>query len=221
LFAKNLKPRALAIIRPLTNAFIRSGIHPNALTMVGLLVSCWAAWIYADGSLVWAGAVLMLAGLFDVLDGAVAREGHRITKFGAFLDSNIDRYAEIVVFLGILVRFTESPWTQLAAFLTITGSLMVSYSRARAEGLGESVSGGLLQRPERVLLLVLGSLAGEAGLRTVLWIMAGLTHGTTLQRILGVRMSLRGSGGHSRAEEEDPGEQPPMEAREAGALPPA
>ncbi len=181
---KDLKPTVLAIMRPLTTALIRSGIHPNALTGIGLGISILAGWIYGIGALGWAATILLLAGLFDMLDGAVAREGQRTSRFGAFLDSNVDRYAEIVVFVGIVWRFRGDEITQVVALLAITGSLMVSYTKARAEGLGHEVSGGLLQRPERIIMLALGTYFGVVGLKIVLWILAILTNITSIQRMV-------------------------------------
>jgi CDP-diacylglycerol--glycerol-3-phosphate 3-phosphatidyltransferase len=196
---KHLKAAVLAILRPITAALIRSGIHPNALTYVGFAVSLAAAWQYAGGSLAWAAVLVLVAGLFDLLDGAVARESAQATRWGAFLDSNVDRYAEIVVFVGILWRFQEDPVAQLGAAVAISGSLMVSYTKARAEGLGEEVGGGLLQRPERIVLLALGSFFGDVGLRAVVWILAVFTNLTSVQRMVLVARSMkrreaRGSG---------------------------
>jgi CDP-diacylglycerol--glycerol-3-phosphate 3-phosphatidyltransferase len=186
-----IKPATIAVLRPATRALIRSGIHPNTLTFAGLFVSVVAAWVYARGSLAWAGTVLLVAGLFDLLDGAVARESGRVSRYGAFLDSSIDRYAEIAVFLGILVRFGGDAFTQIAVLLAVAGSLMVSYTKARAEGLGQQVSGGLLQRPERVVLLALGSFFGADFLRLMLWLMAVLTNLTTVQRMVLVAGAMR------------------------------
>jgi CDP-diacylglycerol--glycerol-3-phosphate 3-phosphatidyltransferase len=188
---KHLKAAVLAILRPITAALIRSGIHPNALTFAGFAVSACAAWQYAAGSLAWAAALVLAAGVFDLLDGAVAREGARASRWGAFLDSNVDRYAEIVVFVGILWRFQGDAVAQLGAAIAICGSLMVSYTKARAEGLGEEVGGGLLQRPERVVLLALGSFFGEAGLRAVIWILAVFTNLTSVQRMILVARSMK------------------------------
>lgn len=189
--AKDLKPAVLAILRPVTGALIRSRIHPNTLSYAGLAVSIAAAWMYADGPLLGAALLLLLAGVFDLLDGAVAREGHRMSRFGAFLDSNLDRYAEIVVFVGILWRFQGETVTQVVTVLAITGSLMVSYTKARAEGLGQEVSGGFLQRPERIVLLALGSFFQEGGLKVVLWILAVFTNLTSVQRMVLVAKSMR------------------------------
>lgn len=189
--AKDLKPAVLAILRPLTGALIRSRIHPNTLSYAGLAVSMAAAWVYGAGPLVTAALLLLVAGVFDLLDGAVAREGQRMSRFGAFLDSNLDRYAEIAVFVGILWRFQGELLTQTIAVLAITGSLMVSYTKARAEGLGQEVSGGMLQRPERIVLLALGSFFHEGGLRVVLWILAVFTNLTSVQRMVLVAKSMR------------------------------
>ena len=209
LLGKNLKPGILSILRPLTTALIRSGIHPNALTFAGFAVSLGAAWIYAAGSLVWAAVLVLIAGVFDLLDGAVAREGARMSRYGAFLDSNVDRYAEIVVFVGILWRFQGDGITQLGIVVAITGSLMVSYTKARAEGLGEEVGGGWLQRPERVVLLAFGSFFGDGGLRAVIWILALFTNLTSIQRMRLVARSMKKqetSSGESSTVSVDPGE---------------
>ncbi len=191
MLGKNLKPAVLSVLRPLTTALIRSGIHPNSLTFAGLAVSIGAAWLYGTGSLVWAAVLVLVAGVFDLLDGAVAREGARMSRYGAFLDSNVDRYAEIVVFIGILWRFQGDGATQLGAVIAITGSLMVSYTKARAEGLGEEVGGGWMQRPERVVLLALGSFFGEGGLQVVVWILALFTNVTSWQRMRLVAAAMK------------------------------
>ncbi len=184
LLARSLKPHVLSILRPLTTRLARGGVHPNALTAVGFAISCASGGIYSSGPLVWAGATLLFAGLFDLLDGAVAREGHRASRFGAFLDSNVDRFAEIVVFLGILWRFRDEPLMAVAVLLAVSGSLMVSYTKARAEGLGQDVSGGLLQRPERIVLLAVGTFFGETGLKIIVWVLAVLTLVTSVQRMI-------------------------------------
>jgi CDP-diacylglycerol--glycerol-3-phosphate 3-phosphatidyltransferase len=114
-----------------------------------------------------------------------------MTPYGAFLDSSVDRYAEIVLYLGVLWRFAGEPLTQLAAMLALTGSLMVSYTKARAEGLGEEVTGGFLQRPERIVILAVGSFLGATLLPIVLWILAVLTSLTSVQRMWIVAAQMR------------------------------
>src|SRR3954452_3114596 len=135
-----------------------TGISPNALTLIGLLLNCAAAAIVASGALTLGGVAFLVASAFDMLDGAVARAMARSSRFGAFLDSVIDRYAEAVVFVGLLVALIREGDTNLAigATVALVGSLMVSYTRARAEGLGLDCDVGLLQRPERVILLAVG-----------------------------------------------------------------
>jgi CDP-diacylglycerol--glycerol-3-phosphate 3-phosphatidyltransferase len=211
-----IKPATISILRPVTRTLIRSRIHPNTLTFVGLGISIAAGWVYAVGGLVWAGFVLLLSGLFDLLDGAVARESGRVSRYGAFLDSTLDRYAEIAVFLGILLRFGGEPVTQVAVLLAVAGSLMVSYTKARAEGLGQEVSGGMLQRPERVVLLVLGSFFGEPGLRFVLWFLAIFTNITSVQRMVLVASGMK-SG--RRAEENDRSDPVGREGRDVEPAP--
>ena len=215
--ARHLKPALLGLLRPATQALIRSGIHPNTLTFGGLLISAAAGWLYAVQALAAAGIAVLIAGLFDVLDGAVAREGRRVSRYGAFLDSNVDRYAEIVVFAGVLWMFRSEPWTMLAVLVAITGSLMVSYSKARAEGLGQEVNGGLLQRPERIILLALGSFTGEAGLRIVVWILAILTNLTTVQRMILVASAMP----DEEREPEEPAGEGTVESGEAEPSPPS
>lgn len=211
-----IKPATISILRPLTRALIRSRIHPNTLTFAGLAVSIAAGWVYAAGSLAWAGFVLLLAGLFDLLDGAVARESGRVSRYGAFLDSTLDRYAEIAVLLGILLRFGGEPVTQVAVLLAVAGSLMVSYTKARAEGLGQPVRGGMLQRPERIVLLVLGSFFGDPGLRFVLWFLAIFTNITSVQRMMLVASGMK-SG--RRAEENDRSDPVGREGRDVEPAP--
>lgn len=209
-----IKPATISLLRPVTRSLIESRIHPNTLTWVGLGVSIAAGWIYAKGSLGWAAAALLLAGLFDLLDGAVARESGRVSRYGAFLDSTLDRYAEIAVFLGILVRFGGEAITQIAVVLAVAGSLMVSYTKARAEGLGQQVSGGLLQRPERIVLLALGSFFADPGLRFVLWILAVFTNVTSVQRMVLVASGMKGR------RRTDPAEAPDTAPPERGDVDP-
>lgn len=207
-----VKPATLSLLRPLTRTLIRGGIHPNALTGAGLVVSCATAWVYARGQLGWAATLLLLAGLFDVLDGAVARESGRVSRYGAFLDSSVDRYAEIVVFLGILLRFVGDAGTQIAVVLAVAGSLMVSYTKARSEGLGQEIRGGLLQRPERIVLLALGTYFGEVSLQVVLWLLAIFTNVTSVQRMVLVGAAMKKAAGKetvpSSAPEPSPGPAP-------------
>ena len=164
-----------------------TGLTPNMLTVIGLLLNCGVAVVLARGHLFWGGVLVLAAGLFDLLDGAMARVTDRTSPFGAFFDSTLDRYSEAVVYGGLLVYFLYGDYPgdgRLGAvliYLTIVGSLLVSYARARAEGLGYKLQVGLLARPERIIILSLGLLVGWP--LWALWILAIFTNLTAAQRI--------------------------------------
>lgn len=181
------------VIDAIVRGLARSRIHPNALTFIGLLINVGCAFLYGYGKFFEAGLAMIVANLFDILDGRVARLRGRVTRFGAFFDSNIDRYSDIVVFVGIMVYYAVSNVTLLVALtgIALVGSVMVSYSRARAESLDIACKVGFLERPERVVLLIIGSLT-EIGptsspflykMPQVLWVLAVLSHWTVVHRI--------------------------------------
>ncbi|MCK5119239.1 MAG: CDP-alcohol phosphatidyltransferase family protein, partial [Candidatus Latescibacteria bacterium] len=174
--------------------FVKNGWHPDLLTILGLLGNMVAAMLFAVGSFFSAGLCVLLAGLLDVLDGEVARMGHKSSTFGALLDSTLDRYSEIFVAFGITVFFVRSGWvmTSVILFFALAGSLMVSYVRARAEGLGETCKVGFMQRPERVLAIAAGGIIGVKTLAVVMWIIAFLTHFTVAERLWHVWKKTRG-----------------------------
>ncbi|MDR1764334.1 MAG: CDP-alcohol phosphatidyltransferase family protein [Dysgonamonadaceae bacterium] len=158
------------IINPFVKGMIRIGITPNFVTATGLAlnaVAC-ALFIYAaingergDYSYVgWAGAIILFAGLFDMLDGQVARLGNMSSRYGALFDSVLDRYSELLVLFGISYYLILQGYffSSLFAFIALIGSMMVSYVRARAEGLGIECKGGFMQRPERVVIISLGAI---------------------------------------------------------------
>ena len=149
----------------------------------------------ASGHIVLGGVLVLLANVFDMLDGAVARVSGKSSRFGAFFDSTLDRYAEALVYLGVMAWLLRQGDTMalLAAYLSVVGSLMVSYSRARAEGLGVQGEVGLLPRPERILLLAVGLMLHQYLLVPVLWLLALLTNVTTVQRILFAKKALDAS----------------------------
>jgi CDP-diacylglycerol--glycerol-3-phosphate 3-phosphatidyltransferase len=171
------------IINPVAGLVSRTGISPNGITVIGFLLMVGVGLILSQGYLRLAGILLIVAALFDGLDGALARMQDRVTAFGAFFDSTMDRYAEAAVFLGILVHFLRQGASTevILTYIAIIGSLMVSYTRARGEGLGVSIRGGLLSRLERIAILVLFLLLNQ--LTIALWILAPLTNLTALQRI--------------------------------------
>jgi CDP-diacylglycerol--glycerol-3-phosphate 3-phosphatidyltransferase len=181
-----IKDRARSLISPLARVLGSIGVSPNHLTLAGLVASAGAGVLVAYGYLLLAAAALFLGSLCDVLDGAVARATGRSSQFGAFLDSTVDRYAEMVYFAGLLVYFIRiEPSTvyALLAFLSAGGSFMVSYTRARAEGIGLSCDVGFMERPERLILLLVATVVGPMGIRVALWALPVLVTWTSLQRI--------------------------------------
>lgn len=183
-------------LEPLAGLLLKMGLTPNALTLTGVVLSLGAGLAIIRGRLLSAGLILLAGGLCDILDGAMARRGGRSTVRGAFLDSTLDRISEIAVFFGLLFHFAGGVALQAWTFLALTGSLMTSYARARAEGLGLSAKVGLLERPERVVLLILAlafhawTPLGRSALDWVVILLAVLTWFTTLQRL--VHVLLRG-----------------------------
>ena len=149
-------------IDPLVDALLALGIHPDAITAVQLGVSVLCGLAYAAGWLFTAGWLLLTGGSLDVLDGAMARKVGVASPRGAFVDSVTDRYGEGVVFLGLAAHFRDE-WGLYAVLAAAFGAFMVSYTRARGESLGASCSGGMLQRPERYVLIGGGSLIGSLG----------------------------------------------------------
>ncbi|MDP9368047.1 MAG: CDP-alcohol phosphatidyltransferase family protein [Chloroflexota bacterium] len=176
----------------LGRAVARLGLTPNMLTVIGLLLNALVAIVIATGHPRWGGALLLLASAFDMVDGAVARATGTMTRFGGFLDSTLDRYSEVVVYLGVLVYLLGTGDDDLGAilvFVAAAGALLISYARARAEAAGYTASVGLVARPERVVLLALCLLIDRP--LWALWILAVATHLTALTRIVHVwRLSL-------------------------------
>jgi CDP-diacylglycerol--glycerol-3-phosphate 3-phosphatidyltransferase len=160
------------------------GVTPNSLTYTGFALTLLTAVFLARGQFIVGALMLIVASLFDMLDGAVARLTKQISTFGAFIDSTLDRYSESVTFLALAFHYSRSAATRtelILVFVIIVGSLMVSYTRARAEGLQLQSKSGMLQRPERIVLLILGLLTGW--MQPVLWLMAILTNVSAIQRI--------------------------------------
>ena len=175
------------LIRPLARALSAMRVRPDALTTTGWTLAVGAAVLLATGYTRVGGAVMLLAGLFDALDGAVARESNQMSDFGAFLDSTLDRLSESAVFVGVIYFYAASsmPYEALLAGVAMTFSLMTSYTRARAEGLGLQCEVGLLERAGRVVILSVFSIAGHLTIGVALVAAGALV--TTAQRFLHVR----------------------------------
>lgn len=171
------------ILDPIAELLAKTGVSPNVVTFIGFLLMVLVGVVISQGYLLAAGVLLILAAVFDAFDGALARKLNRVTRFGAFFDSTLDRFSEAAVFLGILIYYqSQGAGTEvILAYLAIIGSLMVSYTRARGEGLGISIRGGLLSRLERMVIVMIGLILNQ--LTIALWILAPLTNFTAVQRI--------------------------------------
>jgi len=167
----------------LVDWFAALRIHPNILTLIGLVINILAAVLFAKGLFRWAGLVVLFAGIFDMMDGEVARRTQRVTRFGAFFDSVIDRYSDLLLLLGLVHWYAKWDLRCYVALtgLVLIGSVMTSYTRARAESLIPACKVGFLERPERIVLLIIGALTNR--MAPVLWVMAILSNWTVSQRI--------------------------------------
>src|SRR5579872_543048 len=173
-----------AIINRIVRWLALSKIHPNVLTFFGLVINIWAAALFAQGSFAWAGVVVIGAGLFDMVDGRVARATKQVTLFGGFFDSVLDRYSDLALYMGLLVYYASINrffYIVLTA-IVMTGSVMVSYTRARAECTIPKCKVGFLERPERVVLIIIGALFDR--MAPVLWVIAVLSNLTVIHRMI-------------------------------------
>lgn len=230
LLKKYGQPFVYRVINPFIELLVRWKVHPNTITTIGLLVNVAATVVFICGAeygdrndhsfIGWGGTIILFAGLFDMIDGRLARVGHMASKFGALYDSVLDRYSEMIMFLGICWYLVAHSYflSSLFAFIALIGSIMVSYTRARAEGLGANASVGFMQRPERVILIGVSALAcglfskyvGNEIKYTVDWlpfpvfetisiftfpifVMAILTNITALRRLFYVKEELENS----------------------------
>jgi CDP-diacylglycerol---glycerol-3-phosphate 3-phosphatidyltransferase len=154
----------MRIINAMVRGLASAGVHPNILTTIGVIINGVCGLLFGFGHFFWAGIVLIVANLFDMLDGNVARQTGNVTKFGGFLDSSLDRLSDMFAFVGMIIFYAgNSPQHSIMnVFLASVGmmaSVMVSYTTARSEGLGVKANVGFLQRPERVVLLIIGALS--------------------------------------------------------------
>src|SRR5580704_7681024 len=183
------------LLRHVVSALAATGITPNMFTFLGLGVNSWAAVMFAMGRFRAAAAILFLAGFLDMADGQVARRVGRVTAFGAFLDSTLDRYSDLALYMGLVVYYTligRSFYMMLAA-VAMASSFMVSYSRARAESLIPSCKVGFMERPERLVLLIMGGAFSR--MAPVLWVIAAVSTITVVHRVVYTWQELRAGRG--------------------------
>ena len=183
-FTKSIGKGAGYVLLRLVQVLTLSGVHPNVLTLIGLVVNGVAAWILSRGEFLYAGLVILGAAVFDLTDGAVARNANKVTRFGGFLDSVMDRYSDLILLTGLLVYYAginRFGYIVLTA-VAMTGTVLVSYSRSRAENVIESCKVGFLERPERIVLIIIGALFNR--MAPVLWVLAVLSNLTVIHRIV-------------------------------------
>ena len=172
------------VILLIVRALALSRIHPNVLTFIGLLINMVAAWLLAMGQFRWAGGVIIGAGLFDMVDGRVARETNRVTRFGGFFDSVLDRYSDVALLIGLLVWYgsINRPFYVVLTAIAMAASVMISYTRARAENSIPMCKVGFLERPERIVLVIIGALFYR--MAPVLWVLAVVGNWTVVHRMI-------------------------------------
>jgi phosphatidylglycerophosphate synthase len=171
-----------------------TGIPPNFITWSALVANLWAGILFAEGRFAAAGGMMIFAGLCDLLDGPVARRQNRVSLFGGFLDSILDRYADLILFLGLLVYYVHVNRFRYAvlAGAAMAGAVMVSYAKARAESLVPAEEVGFWERPERLVLMILGALTDRMPI--ALWILAIGPNITVIHRILHTWKQTKGAG---------------------------
>jgi CDP-diacylglycerol---glycerol-3-phosphate 3-phosphatidyltransferase len=164
MFGASIGRGAKRIIDRMVEWLAYGGVHPNVLTTIGVTINVGCGVLFGVGEFFWAGIVLIVANLFDMLDGNVARKTGRVTRFGSYLDSSLDRLSDMVVFVGIMLFYAgntpqHSILNVFLAGTALIGSVMVSYTAARSDSLGVKANVGFLQRPERIVLLIIGALS--------------------------------------------------------------
>jgi phosphatidylglycerophosphate synthase len=196
MFGASIGRGAQRIIDAMVRWLAHGHINPNFLTVIGVAINVGCGLLFGLGHFFWAGIILIVANLFDMLDGQVARLSGRVTSFGGFLDSSLDRLSDMVVFIGLMVFYARNTQyhSTLNVFLTgaaLMGSVMVSYASARAESLIAKCDVGFLRRPERVVLLIIGGLTTHPGstspflnrMPAVLWVLAVGSYWTFAHRM--------------------------------------
>jgi CDP-diacylglycerol--glycerol-3-phosphate 3-phosphatidyltransferase len=179
------------LLKRVVSVLAATGLTPNMFTFLGLIVNSWAAAEFAMGNFRQAAAILFLAGFLDMADGQVARRIGRVTAFGAFLDSTLDRYSDLALYMGLVVHYTliGRPFYMALAAVAMASSFMVSYSRARAESLIPLCKVGFMERPERLVLLILGGAFNR--MAQALWVVALISTITVIHRVVYTWQELR------------------------------
>jgi CDP-diacylglycerol--glycerol-3-phosphate 3-phosphatidyltransferase len=183
-FTKAIGAGCKYVLDRIVRTLVLARIDPNILTLIGLLINVIAAVLFGYGRFFAAGLVIIGAGIFDMVDGRVARDTNTVSPFGGFFDSVLDRYSDLALYFGLLVyyaRINRSFYVVLVA-VVMTGSVMVSYARARAEVLIGSCKVGFMERPERIVLVIIGALFNR--MAAVLWVIALLSNVTVVHRII-------------------------------------
>jgi phosphatidylglycerophosphate synthase len=180
------------VLKALVWVLTLTRVHPNVLTSIGLGINAVAAWMLARGEFLYAGLIVLCGAIFDLVDGPVARESNRVTRFGGFLDSVLDRYSDLILLMGLLVYYASINrfFYIILTAIAMTGSVMVSYTRARAENCIPKCKVGFLERPERIVLIIIGALANR--MAPVLWVLAVLSNVTVIHRIIYTYQETRG-----------------------------
>ncbi len=204
MFGASIGRGAMRIINSMVRGLASAGVHPNILTTIGVCINVGCCILFGFGEFFLAGVVLIVANLFDMLDGNVARLSGNVTKFGGFLDSSLDRLSDMVAFLGIMIFYAgNTPEHSLlnvtTAGIGLIGSVMVSYTTARSEGFGVKANVGFLQRPERIVLLIIGALSTVPNstsffanrMPQVLWVLAIGSLWTFIQRMFYIWKELK------------------------------
>ncbi len=204
MFGASIGSGAMRIINAMVRWLAFGGINPNVLTVIGVTINVGCGVLFGFGEFFWAGIVLIVANLFDMLDGNVARLSGRVTRFGGFLDSSLDRISDMVAFLGIIIFYASNTPEHSLLNVTLAGigmifSVMVSYTTARSEGFGVKANVGFLQRPERMVLLIIGALSTfpnsdsffAGRMPQVLWVLAIGSLWTFIHRMFYIWKELR------------------------------
>ena len=200
-FREKAQKRYYRVMEKVAYPLVNAGVSPNHITVAGMLLSLAAGVLFAIGAIFWGGMLLWASALMDPIDGTVARLSGKVSRFGALLDSTLDRYSELFVFFGLMFYFRGGRML-FVVMLALMGSIMVSYVKARAESLGQKEFRGLMQRPERIILLIAGTVLNtpinhyllgdcqDCTVKGTLVILAVLTNLTALQRLLSSRKEL-------------------------------